>query len=267
FKDIFKGPKPILAAVMLEGDLTTEKNRKAVLKKALDQLKIAQDEGVDSILYEFRGGGILKPAVTDLKLNRMVAITKEIIKRAKNVVIGVEILWHYPEDTLKLAARSGAKYVRVDFFSDDMIADGTRVPLNPEGLKVLQKKLGAEKIALFTDIQVKYAKMVDKNITVAQSAARAEILGSQGMIVTGEKSGHPPQPGYVARSRKGITNSNIIIGSGFDFKNAKGLMQHADAAIVGTSISTKTGGVLIPAKVRKLMKVVREIRKEAKNSL
>ena len=54
----------------------------------------------------------------------------------------------------------------------------------------------------------------------------------------------------------------VIIGSGLNFENAHALLRYADAAIVGTSISTKTGGTLIPEKVKQLMKVVKGLRGE-----
>jgi predicted TIM-barrel enzyme len=52
----------------------------------------------------------------------------------------------------------------------------------------------------------------------------------------------------------------VILGSGTNPDNIKELLSVADAAIVGTAISTKTGGVVIREKVQNYMKSVRELR-------
>jgi predicted TIM-barrel enzyme len=180
------------------------------------------------------------------------------------VVIGVEILWHFPEETLKLAKESGAKFVRTDFFSDKVIADGKPVPINPEKLLKYKKKIKADDVYLLTDIQVKYSEMVDKKITVKQSAETAIKKGSQGIIITSEKSGTPPSVERVSLAKQGLSNGvPLVIGSGFNKDVAKDLVPLVDAIIVGTSISVKTGGPLIPEKVKELVSTVAKVKAEA----
>lgn len=261
FDQLFKVKKPIMAAIMLEGEYTSSKGKQAALDKAMEQLKVAQALGVDSILYEFRGGEILTPPISEKKFQAMVDITKKIIKAAGPVIIGVEILWHYPKETLRLAKESGARYVRMDFFSDEMIAEGgILVPIDPSEIIAYQKSIGAQDVLLLTDIQVKYAEMVDPTITMTQSATRAESLGTDAVVVSGKASGSAPGSERVRMARQGVYKAKVVIGSGLNFENAPDLLQYADGAIVGTSISTKTGGVLVPEKVRQLMKVVRSLR-------
>jgi membrane complex biogenesis BtpA family protein len=260
FDMIFPINRPILAAVMLDGEYETPAGKTAALEKALAQLKIAQDEGVDSILFEFRGGEILTPAITKNNYAGMLEITKTLVAQAKNVVIGVEILWHYPKETIRLAKESGAKYVRLDFFSDEVIADGKPVPINPAELMAYKQKIGADDVVLLTDIQVKYSTMMNPNITITESATTAERAGSKGVIVSGKASGNSPNGERVRLAKLGVNQAKVIIGSGLDYENAPELLQYADGAIVGTSISTETGGVLVPAKVRLLMEVVRRLR-------
>ena len=265
FLSLFKEQKPIIAAIMVEKDLSTDKKYQEALKWSLEQLKIAEQQKMDGILFEFRGGKIMEPPMDPKRFSKMVSLSQELVKAAKTVVVGVEILWHFPKDTLLLAKKSGASFVRIDFFSDEVIADKKKVPLNPKEIIQYKNKIGAQDVYLLTDIQVKYSKMVDPKIPLSASAKKALSLGSDGVIVTSTKSGSAPGPERPQSAKQGAKSSPVVIGSGFSYKNAESLLKYADAAIVGTSISVKTGGPLLPKKVEKLMNVVRDYRKQQKS--
>ena len=262
FLGLFENQKPIIAAIMVPRELETPEQQEKALKWSLEQLKIAEAQKMDGILFEFRGGKILEPKISEEKFATMVRLSKEVVRTAKTAVVGVEILWHYPEETLRLAKESGAAFVRLDFFVDEVIADNKKVPIAPEKVLAYRKVIGAEDIALLTDIQVKYSKMLDPHITLSESAKRAKASGSDGVIVTSTKSGRAPEPERPQLAKIGSGKLPVVIGSGFSYENARALLQHADAAIVGTSISEKTGGPLIPQKAGRLMKVVEEVRSQ-----
>jgi predicted TIM-barrel enzyme len=103
--------------------------------------------------------------------------------------------------------------------------------------------------------------MVDKKITVKQSAETAIKKGSDGIIITSEKSGTPPSVERVSLARQGLSRGiPLVIGSGFNNDVAKDLIPLVDAIIVGTSISVKTGGPLIPEKVKELVTTVAKLK-------
>ena len=261
FLKLFSSSKPLIAAVMVNADEKSPAENEKAAQWALEQLKIAEDGGMQGILIEFRGGEILKPAITKEKYKAMLSILKQVTAKATKVVVGVEILWHYPEETLKIAKDGGAKFVRIDFFSDKVIADKTEVPINPEALLKYKKKIKADGVFLLTDIQVKYSEMIDKNINIAQSAETAIKKGSQGLIVSAEKSGSAPSKERMALARSGIKGKTpLLIGSGFSVAVAKDIVPLVDAIIVGTSISVKTGGPLLPEKVKELVETVNKLK-------
>ena len=261
---LFKVKKPIIAALFLPVP-TAEKVSDEAFKReqiayAKSQMRTAREGGVDAVLWEFRAGDILTPKVSPAQLGWMVDVIKAVIANRGDLQVGVELLWHYPEETLKLAALSGASFVRIDFFSDQMIAEKKEVAIDPEGLIKYKKSVGADNVFLFTDIQVKYATMVDPKITIDQSATRALSKGSDGVIVSGAKSGQSPDTEKVRLAKVGAGKHDVIIGSGFSHTNAEALLAHADGVIVGTAISEKTGGPLLPEKVAALMKIVKQHR-------
>lgn len=227
----------------------------------MDQARIAKAGKMDGLLIEFRGGDILSREIPQREMDMMATLTQKVVATHPELVIGVEILWHFPGATLKLAKASKAKFVRIDFFSDEVEAEnGITVPIDPEGLVKYRKTLQAEDIHLLTDIQVKYSKMLNPKISLKDSAKTAQNLGSDGVIVSGAKSGSSPDLKRLANARKGVRSIPVVIGSGFSMENAPEILPLVDAVIVGTSISEKTGGPLVPTKVDELMKFVNDYR-------
>jgi uncharacterized protein len=261
FLKLFPTKKPIIAAIMVPGNFATPEDLQKALDWTLQQADIATEGGMDGFLMEFRGGDILDRDITPQKLAAMATITRAVIAHSPKLVVGLEILWHYPGSTLQLAKDSGAKFVRIDFFSDRVVADGHLVPIDPPGIIAFRKKIGAENIALLTDIQVKYSTMVDPKITIGQSAKTARASGSDGVIVSGSKSGSSADATKFLRTQRAVQPFPVLTGSGFSIKNAPQVLPYVNAVIVGTSISEKTGGPLLPEKVHQLMSYVQEARK------
>ncbi len=261
FLDLFKNKKPVIAALMIDKDLSSEVKIQRAIGLGLEQIKIAKKNEVDGILFEFRAGEILEPAITEEKFKAMLKVARALVKASSGLIIGFEILWHFPEETLRLAQESRAQFVRIDFFSDEVMAGKKKVPIDPEKIQSYRQKINAENVFLLTDIQVKYSKMIDPKITLAQSAQKASEKGSDGLIVTATKSGEAPSVLRFKEARSGARNKPLIVGSGFSVLNAKELLPHLDAIIVGTSISKKTGGPLIDEKVAKLMNLIKAHRK------
>lgn len=231
-------------------------------KWLLEQATIAANGKMDGLLIEFRGGGILGRDIPPWEIEMMSELTQKVIQLYPQLVIGVEILWHYPGATLQVAKTAKAAFVRIDFFSDAVIADKLTVPIDPQALLKYKKQIAADNVFLLTDIQVKYSKMINSKISISESAAQAEKSGSDGVIVSGAKSGTSPDTERLIQARKNLKSIPIIIGSGFSIDNAATILPHVDAVIVGTSISEKTGGPLLIDKVSALMNFVDSFRKK-----
>lgn len=259
---IFPKPKPIIAAIMVESlaKISLEEAEKWLILQA----EIASRHKMDGLLIEFRGGGILSRDIPQKELKQMAALTQKVISQYPQLVVGVEILWHFPGSTLKLAKMAQASFVRVDFFSDSVIADNIEVPIDPAALIKYRKNLDAQDILLLTDIQVKYSRMLHPHISLEESAQKAKALESDGVIVSGSQSGTSPAVKNLISAKKGAGDLPVVIGSGFSIKNAPEILPHVDAVIVGTSISEKTGGPLLPDKVAELMSFVEKFRESHK---
>ncbi len=262
-KALFTNSKPILAVINLKA-LPGQKNFTSMpeaIQDAVDQLKILEDEGVDGALIENVQGGF---SATPEVIASMTEITSAVVRASHNVIVGIEVLWHDPKASLAIAKASGARFIRTDFWVDKMKAGDKIVDENPGEILAYRTLIGAENVAILTDIQVKYAEMIDPSKTIEESARQAAAAKSGGVVVSGRKSGEPPSLAKVLEAKKGAVELEVVIGSGLNLENASTLLGRgaADAAIVGTSISTGTGGSLVREKVRQLMNRVKQIRAE-----
>jgi uncharacterized protein len=96
-------------------------------------------------------------------------------------------------------------------------------------------RLGAERVLVLADIQVKYAQMLTPR-TLADSARDACERGADAIVVTGTRTGEAPSPHDVVAAREGAGDCPLLVGSGLAPGNARELLAVADGAIVGTSL-------------------------------
>ncbi|MDP9258562.1 MAG: hypothetical protein M3Q31_18715, partial [Actinomycetota bacterium] len=105
----------------------------------------------------------------------------------------------------------------------------------PEQVIAYRTRLGAERVLVLADIQVKYAQMLTPR-TLAESARDACARGADAIVVTGTRTGEAPSPQEVLAAREGAGTCPVLIGSGLAPANARELLGVSDGAIVGTSL-------------------------------
>lgn len=222
----------------------------AVIKQALKDLAVLEKGGVNAVLVENENDHPhqVRPGLEII--SAMTLVASEVVKKAK-VPVGVEVLLNYPEASLVIAKISGAQFIRTDYFVDKMWRKEYGVmEINPKRLLAYKKKIGADKIKILADIQVKYAKLLEKGKTISQSTKQSIKAGANGVIVTSNFTGQAPKIKDLQEAKLAAKNFPVYVGSGFSFANAKQLLQFADGAIVGTSL--KTQGKLDINKVKKI---------------
>lgn len=211
----------------------------AVIKQALKDLEILEKGGVNAVLVENENDHPHEVSPGPEIISAMTLIVNEIVKKSK-VPIGVEVLLNYPEASLAIAKISGAKFIRTDYFVDKMWRkEYGKMVINPAELLTYKEQIKADSVKIFADVQVKYARLLEKGKTIGQSVKQAIKAGANAVIVTGKISGDPPKLKNLQEAKKAAGEFPVYIGSGFSFANAKKLLVYADGAIVGTSIKTK----------------------------
>ena len=170
-----------------------------------------------------------------------------------NIPLGVQFLIDDPEAAITIAKASGAKFIRTDFFVDRVKTEYGIMEPRAREIVAFRKKLGAERVLIWADVQVKHAQMLErKPITV--SVAQALRAGADGVIVTGAWTGVAPEMDKLTKAKRAAGQAKVLIGSGLTKENSGQLLGVADGALVGTAI--RNGSRIDLVKAQELMATV-----------
>lgn len=254
---LFNKNKPVIGMIHLPPlpGYPKHPGMESVIEKALTDLETLQKAGFDGVLVENDNDQPHQIGVSKVIIESFSEVMKQLLKHAE-ISVGMEIIYDMSA-TIKVAHMLGAQFVRLDVFVDNVETQWGSIPAQARELITLKNSLGAENLVLLTDIQVKHAQMLDKK-TLEQSAREAIKYNSDALIVTGNWTGQPPSISDLVKVKKINSKIPVLVGSGLNKDNIKGLFQYADGAILGTSI--KTGEFVDIKKAKQLIKIVQEIR-------
>lgn len=261
FLKLFKKKAPIIGMIHLPALLGYKQSPgiDAVIKHALKDLKTLETGGVDGVMVENEYDRPHQVVVGPEIVAAMTTITQAVVRSAKKTVVGVEILLNDPRASLAVAKATNASFIRTDYFVDRMSRKeyGGEMQIDPRKVIAYRKKIGAESVLILTDIQVKYATMLEEK-SISQSTKQAMKEKADAVIVTGNLTGQSPVVSDLEAAKRVSEKHPILIGSGLTPENAQALLQVADGAIVGTGI--KTGEYVDLRKVKLLMREVTKFR-------
>lgn len=144
-------------------------------------------------------------------------------------------MWNDYRSALSIAKILGLNFIRIPVFVDKVKTDCGIINGQPKKIIEFRKSIKAEDVAIFTDIHVKHSVLLSKKSIVA-SAKLAIRNQSDAIIVTGKWTGQQPDLKELNLVRNSIGDFPILVGSGFDKKNAKSLLEYASGAIISTSL-------------------------------
>lgn len=227
----------------------------AVTEKALRDLEALESGPVDGILVENEEDRPHRVEAAPETVASMTRVTRELVLRAGRAAVGVEILLNDPEASLAVARAAGASFIRTDYFVDPMERPehGGRMHIDPDGLLLYRRRIGAGGVLLLADIQVKYARMLVRR-SLGESARLAREKGADAVVVTGSVTGEPPSPKELEEAKSGAEDVPVLVGSGLARENARELLSVADGAIVGTHV--KRGAAIDADRVRALLREI-----------
>lgn len=205
---------------------------KIALNNSLKDLDAFKKGGVDGIIIENNYDIPHKVIVEPQTVEAMVFLGSKIKERTK-LPVGVNVLWNDFKAGLFIAKEIGGKFIRIPVFVDKIKTDYGIITGNPKDVLKHQKEIKAENIALFTDIQVKHAKLLNKR-TIEKAAIEAIKSGSDCLIISGKWTGQAPDLKELAAVRKTVGKFPILVGSGANKRNINELLKYADGVIVST---------------------------------
>lgn len=232
-----------------------------VLEFALADVRALRDGGVDGLIVE-NAWDI--PFTKEIGLETVAAMSALVgpIRKEAGLPVGINCLANGALPGLAIAKASGAQFVRVNQWVNAYIANEGIIE-GPAGRALRYRSaIKGDDIKIFADVHVKHgAHAIVADRTLAEQTRDAVFFDADVLIATGQRTGDATPAEEIDGIRAG-TSLPIVIGSGFCTAEAARLLQHADGAIVGSSM--KQEGVwwnpVDIGRVRELMDVVYAVR-------
>lgn len=230
------------------------------MERALADLDILQRGGVDGVCVENDYDRPHRLMVGPEIVASFTRVAQE-VTRHSTVPVGLQVLLNDWRASLAIARVSGAQFVRLDFFVDQVRIGAGVIEPQPNAVIAYRKQIGAEHIALFTDIQVKHSELLKPGKSLTTSAHQAIAQGADALIISGKVTGDPPTLDDLRETRAAAADFPLLVGSGTTPQNVGELFCYADGAIVGTALKNSMASHerVVLERVKQLMDAARSI--------
>ncbi len=205
-----------------------------IIDKALEEAEIYRNAGVDAIMIEnMHDVPYLKREVGH-EISTIMALIAEKIKSATKLPVGMQILAGANIAAISAAHTAGIDFIRAEGFVFGHVADEGFFESDAGELMRYRKKIGAEKIRIFTDIKKKHSShSITADTSVVETAKAAEFFITDGVIITGSATGEAASVVDIVEVKKNV-KCPVLIGSGLTTENIEKYFNFADGFIVGS---------------------------------
>ena len=140
-----------------------------------------------------------------------------------------------------MAVATGCEFIRVNVHYGVMATDEGIVEGEAYETTRRRRSLNSD-VQILADVLVKHAEPMGQSDIglVAQETTRRAL--ADGLIVSGPATGQPTNSFDVSVVRRAVPEGFVLVGSGINENNVYRILEHADGAIVGTSL--KTDGIV-----------------------
>lgn len=237
WNEMFKDNKSIIGMIHVPALPGTPLNKfsiNQIIEMVLKEAEIYQASGIDSIMLEnMHDVPYLNRQVGPEIISSMTVVTQE-VRRICSLPLGIQILAGANQEALAVALAVGLNYIRAEGFVFSHVADEGLMNACAGELLRYRKNIGAEHIAVLTDIKKKHSShAITSDVDIAETAKAAEFFLSDGLIITGESTGKEAQLSEV-KSVKDKCSLPVIIGSGITLDNIEKYYPYADGFIIGS---------------------------------
>ena len=263
---LFPQPKPVIGMIhvtALPGTPAHSQPMREIAALAAREAKIYRAAGVDGLAIEnMHDLPYLKGHVGPEIVAAMTRVGLA-VKEAGGLPVGIQVLAGANIEALSIAHAAELDFVRAEGFTFAHVADEGLIESSAAAVLRYRKLLGAERVQVWADIKKKHsAHAITADVSLGETAAAAEFMRADAVIVTGTATGHAPDVAAV-REAKAHTSLPVILGSGIDVNNVAEFYVHADGFIIGThfKVDSRWTNTVDAARVKAFMKVLRALRK------
>ncbi len=264
FREVFGSRKPVIGVVHLlpmPGSPGYRFNLDEVVKRAVGDAEAYYEAGFNGIIVENYGDIPYYPnRVGPETIASMTYIATRIRDRV-DIPVGINVLRNDAISAIAIAHVVGGRFIRVNVLTEAYVTD--QGIISGRAYEVLRYRsiIGAGDVMIFADVHVKHAYPL-LHRSIEDSALDMVHRGlADALIVTGRRTGMPPDVSTVASVKKAVGDVPVIVGSGITEDNVGGYVDYCDGFIVGTSV--KRGRVTLnPVDrilARRLVKKLRDL--------
>ncbi len=227
-----------------------------IINKAIEELKIYEEAGVDAIMLEnMHDVPYIKPPLPKNTVEGMLKIATEIRKRT-NLPVGLQMLEAANLEAITIAAKANFDFIRAEGFVFAHIGGAGLIEGSAGALLRLRNQLKADHIKVFADVKKKHcAHALTTDLGIKGVVKQTDFFRADGIIITGGFTGEAAKLEDLAEARN-ATRLPIFIGSGITPENINTYVSMADGFIVGSyfKIDGKWQNPVDPKHVKDLLR-------------
>ena len=259
---LFPKAKPVIGMIHVGALPGTPANRlplARIVENAALEARIYRAAGLDGVAVENMHDVPYLRGSAGPEIVACMTVVAQAVKAEFRGVTGIQILAAANREALAVAQAAGLAWVRVEGFAFAHVADEGLIESCAGELLRYRRQIGAEKIEIWADIKKKHAAhALTSDVSLGETAAAAEFMRADALIVTGTATGKAPPRADVVEAQA-HSRLPVLIGSGVDEKNVAQFLPVADGFIIGSQFK-RHGRWDLPvdaARVRAFMKSVR----------
>ncbi len=255
---MFSSPRPVIAMVhagALPGTPASRATLRDLEARAVAECAVYRAAGVHGVALEnmhdvpyLRGG--VGPEIT-----AAMTVLARAVKEASGLPCGIQILAGANLEAVAVAHAAGLDFVRVEGFAFAHVADEGIIESSAAALLRFRRHIGAERVQVWADVKKKHAShALTADVGIGETAAAAEFMRADAVIVTGSATGECPTGADVAEVR-GRCGLPLYLGSGVTAENLEQYYAGADGFIVGSALKEggRWSGAVDPGRVERFM--------------
>ncbi|XP_050521851.1 uncharacterized protein F13E9.13, mitochondrial [Daktulosphaira vitifoliae] len=237
-------------------------NVNKIVDDACREAEIYSKCGIDGIVVEnmhdvpYIHAQYVGPEIVSM-MTRICSSIRKIVPH--NIPCGLQILAAANEEALAVAQTSNFQFIRAEGFIFGHVADEGYIDACAGKLLRYRKTIEAQDICIFTDIKKKHSShAITQDVSLIETAKAATFFLSDGIIVTGNATGHPAEPQDVLDVKQSV-QVPVLVGSGITVCNVHKYLG-VDGFIIGSHFkqSGKWENELDETSIKNLMNRINE---------
>jgi uncharacterized protein len=235
---LFAVSRPVIAMVhvgALPGTPAARASLREIEELAAAESAAYRDAGVHGLILEnMHDTPYLRGAVGP-EITAAMTVLAQAVRSASGLPCGIQILAGANHEAIAVAHAAGLDFVRVEGFAFAHVADEGIIQSSAATLLRYRRSIGAERVQVWADVKKKHAAhAITADVDLADTAAAAQFMRADAIIVTGTATGESPLEDDVTAARARC-QLPLYLGSGITTDNLARYFGRADGFIVGSA--------------------------------